>query len=59
MITWSAQRKAVVVLAVRSGQLARADAFDRYMLSEEELSEWEAAFDRDGVAGLQARRRRV
>jgi hypothetical protein len=56
--TWSARRKAAVVLAVRSGQLARADAFARYMLSEEELSEWEAAFDREGLAGLQLQLRR-
>jgi hypothetical protein len=26
------------------------------MLSEEELSSWEAAFEEDGIAGLQAKR---
>ena len=52
---WSARQKAAVVLAVRSGTLSRSEAYDRYMLSEEELSQWEAAFDWDGIAGLQAK----
>jgi len=43
------------VLAVRSGVLGRGEAYDRYMLSEEELSQWEEAFNRDGIAGLQAK----
>jgi hypothetical protein len=50
---WSAQRKAAVVLAVRSGTLHRVEAYERYMLSEEELAQWEAAFTSDGIAGLQ------
>ena len=52
---WSARRKAAVVLAVRSGILSLSEAYDRYMLSEEEFSQWEEAFDRDGIAGLQAK----
>ena len=51
--SWSAQRKAAVVLAIRSGALHRIEAYERYMLSEEELAQWEAAFNRDGIAGLQ------
>lgn len=51
--TWSAHKKTAVVLAVRSGALSRADAYDRYMLSEEELAFWEMAFEQDGIAGLQ------
>jgi hypothetical protein len=55
--TWGARSKAAVVIAVRSGKLRRAEAYDHYRLSEEELSRWEEAFDRDGIAGLQATRR--
>lgn len=54
---WSARNKAAVVLAVRSGILGRDEAHERYMLSREEFSEWEAAFDRDGIAGLQVKHR--
>ena len=54
---WSARNKAAVVIAVRSGTLGRDEAQERYMLSEEELSEWEEAFDHDGIAGLQVKRR--
>ena len=43
------------MLAVQSGTLARSEAYDRYMLSEEELSRWEEAFGQDGVAGLRAK----
>ena len=56
---WSATQKAAVVLAVRSGTISLSEAHDRYMLSEEELSRWEEAFDRDGIAGLQAKSLRV
>jgi hypothetical protein len=49
---WDARKKARVVIAVRSGTLSRGEAYDRYMLSEEELSQWEEAFDREGIAGL-------
>jgi hypothetical protein len=53
---WGARTKAAVVIAVRSGVLSLSDACSRYMLSAEEFSQWEAAFDRDGVTGLQAKR---
>jgi hypothetical protein len=43
------------VVAVQSGTLGRSEAYDRYMLSEEELSRWEEAFGQDGIAGLQAK----
>jgi Protein of unknown function (DUF1153) len=55
--TWGVRNKAAVVIAIRSGTLSRVDAYERYMLSEEELSGWEEAFDQDGLAGLQATRR--
>ena len=54
---WTARNKAAVVMAVRSGKLGRAEAYERYMLSAEELSGWEEAFNLDGLAGLQATRR--
>jgi len=54
-IRWSARKKAAVVLAVQSGTLGRREAYDRYMLSEEELSHWEEAFGQDGIAGLNAK----
>ncbi len=52
---WSAREKAAVVLAVRNGTLRLSEAYDRYMLSEEELAQWEAAFDQEGIAGLKAK----
>jgi predicted transcriptional regulator len=45
-----------VILAIRSGAISRADAYDRYMMSEEELRSWETAFDDDGIAGLLLKR---
>ena len=54
---WNARNKAAVVLAVRSGILGRDEAHERYMLSREEFSEWETAFDQDGIAGLQVKHR--
>jgi hypothetical protein len=42
---WGAGSRAAVVIAIRSGTLSRVEAFERYMLSEEELSAWEEAFD--------------
>ena len=52
---WGARQKAAVVIAVRNGTLRRSDAYDRYMLSAEELARWEDAFDEDGLAGLQVK----
>ena len=54
---WSAWRKAAVVIAVRSGTISVREACDRYILSEEELSQWKEAFDRDGIAGLRVKTR--
>ena len=53
--SWSAYRKAAVVVAVRIGELSRTEAHERYMLSDEELASWETAFEQDGIAGLQVR----
>lgn len=51
---WSSRRKAAVVIAVREGIIARAEACERYRLSEEELAGWEIAFERRGMAGLRS-----
>jgi len=40
---WVASRKAIVVKAVAFGLLTREDALETYMLSDDELSEWENA----------------
>ena len=51
---WSSHRKAAVVIAVRTGTIARAEACERYALSEEELAAWEIAFQRSGIPGLRS-----
>jgi hypothetical protein len=53
---WVARRKAAVVLAVRAGFISLADACDQYRLSVDEFTNWEAAFDDGGIAGLLAKR---
>lgn len=52
---WSARQKATVVRAIRNGELSAADARQWYMLSEEELANWFAAYDRHGLSGLQVK----
>jgi hypothetical protein len=51
---WSSRRKAAVVVAIRSSVISRAEACQRYMLSDEELADWEVAFDRRGIPGLRS-----
>ena len=51
---WSSRRKAAVVIATRTGILSRMEACQRYMLSDEELADWEVAFDRRGIPGLRS-----
>jgi DNA-binding response OmpR family regulator len=53
---WTAQKKAAVVIAIRTGTLSRQQAYDQYSLSEEELAEWQDAFDLNGVVGLHVKR---
>lgn len=48
--------KAAIVRAVQAGTVDRADACSRYMLSTDELSLWELAFDDEGFVGLRNRR---
>ena len=49
-------KKAAILLAVREGTMSRADAYERYMLSSDEFSLWELAFDAEGIIGLRDRR---
>jgi hypothetical protein len=51
---WSSRRKAAVVIATRMGIISRTEACQRYMLSDEELANWEAAFDERGIPGLRS-----
>ena len=51
---WVSRRKAAVVLATRAGVITREEAYERYMLSPEELTAWETAFDQNGTHGLRA-----
>jgi len=36
--------------------MGRADAYEKYMLSSDEFSLWELAFDAEGIIGLRDRR---
>ena len=53
---WSAQRKAVVLIAIRGGMISLPEACARYSVSQEELSEWRRAFERHGIAGLSVKK---
>ena len=56
-IRWLASNKVAVITAIRAGAITFTEACERYRLSYEELSDWEAAFDQDGMAGLQLKYR--
>ena len=49
---WVARRKAVVVQAVTYGLLPRAEALERYELSEEEFESWHNAVAQHGIEAL-------
>ena len=51
---WVARRKAAVVAALRSGAITMEEACLRYALSEEELRDWQHAFEAHGLRGLRA-----
>jgi DNA-binding winged helix-turn-helix (wHTH) protein len=53
---WVANKKAAVVIAVRSGLLSTSEACDRYLLSVDELTRWEVAFESEGRVGLHLKR---
>lgn len=54
-IRWRAGDKAAVIIAIRAGAITFTEACERYCLSLEELTAWEAAFDQDGMAALQVK----
>ena len=54
-LRWTSAHKLAVITAVRLGVITAANARDRYMISTEELTAWEAALDDQGVAGLYAK----
>ena len=49
---WVASRKAVVVQAVAHDLISRAEALERYALSEEEFALWESGSANHGNEGL-------
>lgn len=51
---WVASRKAAVVRAVTSGLISRDEAKSTYLLSDDELAEWENAVQRHGEVALKA-----
>ena len=51
---WVARRKAAVLAALRSGALTMEEACRRYALSEEELLDWQRAFEAHGLRVLRA-----
>ncbi len=53
---WVVRRKEQVVQAVQTGRLSRAQACERYRLSEEEYGSWEAHLSSHGVRGLRVTR---
>ena len=55
---WVARRKAAVLAALSSGAITMEEACRRYALSEEELLDWQRAFEVHGLAGLRATRLR-
>ena len=56
---WTAGRKFAVITATRVGAVTFSEACEHYRLSHEELSAWEAAFDENGIAGLQKKYRSI
>jgi Protein of unknown function (DUF1153) len=49
-------KKAAILLAVRGGVMSRVDACKMHMLSVDEFSLWELAFNDEGIVGLRDRR---
>ena len=51
---WVVRRKTAVLAALSSGAITMEEACRRYALSEEELLDWQRAFEAHGLAGLRA-----
>lgn len=53
---WVASRKALVVKAITTGLITRAEAVRLYALTDEEIDSWSAALSRFGEKALLATR---
>lgn len=51
---WVTSRKAQLIAAIRGGIITIEEASQRYCLTIDELSEWQASFDKHGKRGLRA-----
>ena len=49
---WVASRKAVVVSAIQADLISRAEALERYHLTDEELDSWTHAVKHHGIGAL-------
>lgn len=62
-VRWTANRKAIVVRAVRAGLMPLQEVLNRYHMTEKELLIWEQGLKDDGEVGLKVthfqRRRRA
>jgi len=56
-VRWTARQKAAVLRALSNGSLSAIEARERYMLSLEELADWQASFSRAGTGGLLSKSR--
>ena len=56
---WVVRRKAIVVHAVRHGEISLEEACRRYRLSVEEFLAWQRAIERYGIPGLRATRLQI
>jgi hypothetical protein len=56
---WVVRRKAIVVHAVRNGEISLQEACRRYRLSVEEFLAWQHAIERYGIPGLRATRLQI
>ena len=53
-VRWVANKKAILVRAVRAGIISREAALERYNMEEKELAIWEKEFATYGANGLMA-----
>ena len=56
---WVTRRKAMVVNAVRAGEISLEEVCRRYELSVEEFLAWQRAIDTHGVPGLRVTRLQI
>jgi len=56
---WVTRRKAMVVNAVRAGEISLEEVCRRYELSVEEFLAWQRAIDTHGVPGLRVTRPQI